>query len=176
MADDYDFTDDIGNLDDDELRALVLGAIRENPMLDGDAIGVHVHRGHVTVSGTVGTEEEARILDHVLTDSVGLTEMKNNVVVDELYRAESPEPIDEHLADEQAHEGLAIADKAVPFSPEAEHLADMTPIESLEHDEGTHEVGKAIEDAEPWIPPEGPTPEGLSGNQNEGTFGHDTQH
>jgi hypothetical protein len=176
MADDFDNTDEIQNLGDDELRQLVLDQLREQPMLDGDAIGIHVHSGNVTVSGTVGTEEEARILDHVLTDSIGLTDFKNNVVVDELYRAESPEAIDEHLVDEEEHEGLLVADRAQPFSPESEHLADLPETDSFEDEMGTHEIGKAIEDGEPWIPPEGPTPEGLSGLENEGTFGHDTQH
>src|SRR5512140_49948 len=100
----WDNSDEIQNLSDDELRQLVLDQLRDQPMLDGDAIGVHVHAGKVTVSGTLGTEEEIRILDHVLTDSIGLSDIKNNVVVDELYRAASPEAIDEHLADEAEQE------------------------------------------------------------------------
>ena len=176
MADDFDNTDEIQNLSDDELQQLVKDQLREQPMLDGGAIGVHVRSGNVTVSGTVGTEEELRILDHVLTDSIGLTEVKNNVVIDGLYRAESPEAMDEHLANEEAHEGLMIGDKASQFSQESEHLADMPEVDSLEDPGGTHDIRKAIEDGEPWIPPEGPTPEGLSGLENLGTFGHDTQH
>lgn len=176
MADDFDNTDEIQNLSDDELRQLVMDRLREQPMLDGDAIGVHVHSGKVTVSGTVGTEEEVRILDHVLTDTIGLADVKNNVVYDELYRTESPEAIDEHLADEEEHSGLMIGDRSGPFSPESEHLADMPEVDSFDDPGGTHDVGKAIEEGEPWIPPEGPTPEGLSGLENEGTFGHDTQH
>ena len=176
MADDFDNTDEIENLSDDELRQLVKNQLHEQPLLDGDAIGVHVHEGRVTVSGTVGTEEEQRILDHVLTDTIGLADIKNNVVVDELYRAESPEAMDDHLVDEEQHDGLMLGDKAVPFTAESEHLADMSEADSLDTDAGTHDIGKAIEEGEPWIPPEGPTPEGLSGQENPGTFGHDTQH
>jgi hypothetical protein len=176
MADDFDNTDEIQNLSDDELRELVIEKLRDEPMLHGDALGVHVSSGKVTVSGTVGTEEEQRILDHFLTDTVGLTDIRNNVVIDELYRTQSPEAIDEHLADEEEHEGLMIGDRASQYTAESEHLADMPEIESLEDPGGTHDVGKAIEGAEPWIPPEGPTPEGLSGLENVGTFGHDTQH
>ena len=102
--------------------------------------------------------------------------MQNNVVIDELYRAESPEAVDEHLVDEQEHSGLILSDASLPFSPESEHLADMPEIDSLEDPGGTREVIKAVEGGEPWIPPEGPTPEGLSGQQEPGTFGHDTQH
>ncbi len=176
MADDFDNTDEIENLSDGELRQLVIDHIRDEPMLSGDAIKVHAQSGKVTVSGKVGTEEELRILDHFLTDSVGIADLTNNVVIDELYRARSPEAIDEHLANEEEEEGLMLADKAQPFSAESEHLADSPEVDSLEDPGGTHDVGKAIEEGEPWIPPEGPTPEGLSGLQNEGTFGHDTNH
>ncbi|HZK78502.1 MAG TPA: BON domain-containing protein [Gemmatimonadaceae bacterium] len=168
MADDFDNTDEIQNLTDDELRQLVLDQLREQPMLDGDQIGVHTHEGKVTVSGTVGTEEERRILDHVLTDSIGLTNVKNNVVIGELYRAASPEPMDEYLVDEEEHSGLLLGDTPLPFSPEAEHLAD------IHEPGGTHDPMKATEDGEPWIPPEGPTPEGVSG-LDEGHFGHDPE-
>lgn len=176
MADDFDNTDEIQNLSDDELLQLVTEQLRDQPMLHGYSLGVGVHSGKVIVTGTVGTEEEFRILDHFLTDVVGLSEMENNVVIDHLYRAESPEAIDEHIADQEAHEGLLVADKAMPFTDESEHLADMPDIDSLEDPGGTHEIGRAIEEGEPWIPPEGPTPEGLSGLENEGTFGRDTQH
>ncbi|HUQ47631.1 MAG TPA: BON domain-containing protein [Gemmatimonadaceae bacterium] len=176
MADDFDNTDEIQNLSDDELQQLVNDQLREQPMIDGDPIEVHVQSGKVTVAGTVGTEEELRILDHVLTDTIGLAEIQNDVVIDGLHRAESPEAIDEHLADEEQHAGLMIGDRSSQFSAESEHLADMPQIDSLDDPGGTHDVGKAIEEGEPWIPPEGPTPEGLSGLENEGTFGHDTTH
>lgn len=173
MADDFDNTDEIENLSDGELRQLVIDHIRDEPMLSGDAIKVHAQSGKVTVSGKVGTEEELRILDHFLTDSVGISDLTNNVVIDELYRARSPEASDEQPVDEEDQE--ILSDKAKPFGLESE-LADSPAVQSLEDPGGTHDVGKAIEDGEPWIPPEGPTPEGLSGLQDEGTFGHDTQH
>ncbi|MEP6508484.1 MAG: hypothetical protein ABJC63_09685, partial [Gemmatimonadales bacterium] len=135
-----------------------------------------VNEGRVTVTGTVGTEEEQRILDHVLSDTIGLEDYTNNVVIGELARAESPEAMDEHLADEDEHSGLMLSDRSVPFTAESEHLAAVVEDDSLEADGGTHEIGRAIEEGEPWIPPEGPTPEGVSGQENLGTFGHDTQH
>ncbi len=172
MADDFDNTDEIQNLTDDELVEYVRSRLRENPMLDGDSIGVGAHEGKVTVTGVVGTEEELRILDHVLTDTIGLTDVTNNATVSELDRAESPEAMDEHLADEDEHSGLMLADKSLPFTEESEHLADLPESDSLEDPGGTHEVMRAIEEGEPWIPPEGPTPEGVSG-QDQGNFGVD---
>ena len=176
MADDFDNTDEIENLNDEELGEYVRTQLREQPMLDGNSLGVGAREGRVRVTGTVGTEEELRILDHVLSDTIGLTDYTNDVVVGGLQRAESPEAMDEHLADEAEHSGLMLADRSVPFTAESEHLADVAEDDSFEADGGTHEIGRAIEEGEPWIPPEGPTPEGVSGQENIGTFGHDTQH
>jgi hypothetical protein len=168
MADDFDNTDELKNLTDDELLRHVKAELRSQNSFDADDIDVAVSNGAVTVSGRVGTEEEVRIVDHVLTDVIGLSDVTNNLVVDELRRAVSPEAIDEHLADEEAHGGLLLGDMPLPFSPEAEHLSDMGSEDSM----GTHDVQESIEGAEPWIPPESPTPEGLGGS-DQGRLGID---
>jgi len=171
MADDFDNTDDLQNLTDDELLRHVRAELGSQNSFDVDDIDIAVANGAVTVSGRVGTEEELRIVDHVLTDVIGLTDVTNNLVVDELRRAVSPEAIDEHLADEEAHGGLLLGDVPRPFSPEAEHLADVGSEDSM----GTHDVQESIEGAEPWIPPESPTPEGLGGS-DQGRLGIDAEH
>ncbi len=160
MAEDYDNTDEIRNLSDDELRAHVRAELASRNGFDSDDIDVSVRNGAVTLSGRVGTEEELRIVGHVLTDVVGIEETTNNLVVDELRRAVSPEAIDEHLADEEQHAGLLLGDVPVQFSPEAAHLADMGSVDS----DGTHDLQEAIERGEPWIPPDTPTPEGIGGS------------
>jgi hypothetical protein len=160
MADDYDNSDEIRNLSDGELRELVRTELASRKAFDVNDIDVSVNDGVVTLSGRVGTEEELRIAEHVVTDVISPKSVTNNLVVDELRRATSPEAIDEHLADEAEHAGLLLGDVPVPLSPEAEHLADM-PEEST----GTTDVQEAIENAEPWIPPESPTPEGLPGRE-----------
>jgi BON domain len=189
MADDYDNTDDIENLSDDELCSYVLQELRSQNAFDVDDLTLSVEDGMLTLSGRVGTEEELRIIDHVVTDVLGLIDADNQVVVDELRRAESPMAIDDHLVDESQSEGLLLGDRAVPFSPEAEHLADSATRHDpedqltdelasevrLDDDGGTRDVQQAIEGAEPWIPPDSPTPEGVSG-QEEGRFGIDGQH
>jgi hypothetical protein len=171
MADDFDNSDEIQNLSDDELKQYVLGELRSQKAFDVNDITVDVNDGNVTLSGRVGTDEELRIIDHVLTDVIAVKTMDNQIVIDETRRAESPEAIDEHIADEDAHGGLMLGDVPMPLSPEAEHLADSGSIES----EGTHDVSEAIENAEPWIPPESPTPEGAVG-QEDGRFGIDSEH
>lgn len=170
MADDFDNSDEIRNLTDDELKRYILDELRSQKAFDVNDIELQVSGGAVTVTGRVGTEEELRIIDHVMTDVISVQSFDNQLVVDELRRATSPEAIDEHLADEDEHGGLLLGDVPRPLSPEAEHLADMGSDDS----EGTHNVHDAIENAEPWIPPESPTPEGLGG-QDQGGAGIDSQ-
>jgi hypothetical protein len=171
MADDFDNSDEIQNLSDDELKRYVLDELRSQKAFDVDDITVEVHGGAVRLTGRVGTEEELRIVDHVLTDVIAVRNVDNELVVDELRRAQSPEAIDEHLADEEEHGGLLLGDMPRPLSPEAEHLADLAPDDSV----GTHDVQESIENAEPWIPPESPTPEGISG-PDQAQFGRDSTH
>jgi len=171
MADDFDNSDEIQNLSDDELKRYILDELRSQKAFDVNDIDVDVNGGAVRLTGRVGTEEELRIIDHVLTDVISVRNVDNELVVDAIRRAQSPEAIDEHLADEDAHSGLLLGDVPRPFSPEAEHLADM----GVDDSEGTHDVQESIESAEPWIPPESPTPEGLSG-QDQGDFGIDSRH
>jgi hypothetical protein len=168
MADDFDNSDEIQNLSDDELKRYILDEFRSRKAFDVNDIGVEVNDGAVRLTGRVGTEEELRIIDHVITDVISARNVTNEIVIDEIRRAESPEAIDEHIADEEEHGGLLLGDVPRPISPEADHLADIADDGSV----GTHDVQESIESAEPWIPPESPTPEGLGG-QDQGRFGID---
>lgn len=171
MADDYDNTDEIANLSDNELRELVISELKAHPSIDADDIAVHVKKGRVRIAGRVGTEVELRTADHIITDVLGIKNVKNQLVVDKLRRAESPEAIDEHLVDEDEHAGLLLGDKPSQQDPGAEHLVTDHNL----NPRATHDVSEAIEAAEPWIPPEGPTPEGVGG-QDYGNLGSDAQH
>lgn len=171
MADDFDNSDEIQNLSDDELKRYILDEFRSQKAFDVNDIAVDVNDGAVRLTGRVGTEEELRIIDHVITDVISVRNVKNEIVIDEIRRAESPEAIDEHIADEEEHGGLLLGDVPRSLSPDADHLADIVEGGS----EGTHDVQESIESAEPWIPPESPTPEGLGG-QDQGRFGIDADH
>jgi hypothetical protein len=162
MDDDYYNTDEIANLSEDELRTLVRSELRAQPAFDADDITVNVRDGHVSVEGRVGTEVELRVVDHVLTDVIGLQDAENLLVVDAMRRAESPEAIDEHLVDEDEHAGILLGDKPGQFDSEAEHLGR----DRNRNPRATHDVTQAIEEAEPWIPPEGPTPEGYDSGES----------
>lgn len=159
MEKDYENVSDRDNLTDNELRALVRDEFETQLAFDPDDVDVSVSSGVVRVSGRVGTEAELRIVERVVTDLVGLDKLKNELVVDPIRRAESPEPIDEHVVDEELHEGLLLGGRARPDDPEAEHLHENMRAELF----GTTDVQEAIGGAIPWNPPDGPTPEGVSG-------------
>lgn len=170
MAQDYENIDDTADMDDGELRAFVRDRLDEQLAFDSDDIDVSVRNGVVRLSGRIGTESEYRIVEHVVTDVLGLSEVKNELVVDSIRRAESPNAIDEHLADEEAHEGLLLGDRPRPDSAEADHLREDRTAELF----GTTDIQKSIEGAIPWVPPESPTPEGLSGTDaGPGVLGED---
>lgn len=160
MARDYEDLHNIEELDDRELRDLVREQLREHTGLDIDDITVLASKGSVTLSGRVGTDGERRVAEHVLTDVLGITEYTNDLVIDPIRRAESPEAIDDHLADEEARSGTLLGDVAVPLSPEAEHLADSNDDDLS----GTSDYQRVMEDGMTWNPPDSPTPEGTMGN------------
>lgn len=162
MEKDYEDIRDIDHLTDNELRALVRDEFDAQLAFDPDDVDVSVSSGVVRLSGRVGTEEELRIVERVITDLVGIERLKSELVVDPIRRAESPEAIDEHLVDEELHAGLLLGDVPRPEDPEAEHLHENIRAELF----GTTDVQKAVEGGIPWNPPDGPTPEGLEGSED----------
>jgi hypothetical protein len=146
MARDFEDLHDIDEMDDIELRDLVRERIRAHTALDIDDL-----------SGRVGTDGERRVAEHVLTDVLGLSDYTNDLVVDQIRRAESPDAIDDHLVDEELRSGTLLGDVAVSLGPEAEHLADAVQDDLV----GTTDYTKVMEDGMTWNPPDTPTPEGM---------------
>lgn len=163
MARDFEDLHDVDDLGDDELRELARDALRANASIDVEEINVHVEKGAVRLIGRVGTEGEARVAERVLTDVLGLPNVMNELAVDATLRAESPEAMDDHLVDEERHEGLLLGDRPVPLSPEAEHLEEDRDAQLY----GTVDRQKAMEEGATWIPPESPTPEGFAGEEGD---------
>jgi hypothetical protein len=157
---DYENMHDIEELDDRELRDLVREQLSAHSALDVDDITVTVSDNRVTLSGRVGTEGERRIAEHVLTDVLGIVDFTNDLVVDQIRRAESPVDIDEHLADEERRAGTLLGEVAGPRSDEAAYAADG----SQDDLGGTTDYQQAMGDGLTWNPPESPTPEGFSGS------------
>ena len=166
MARDFEDLHDLDDLNDGELRALVREHLAAHNALDIDDFTVQVDNGVVVLAGRVGTDGERLIAEHVVTDLVGTQRCRNEVFVDPARRALSPEAVDEHLADEDRREGLQLGDRALPLSPETETTEENVDAELF----GTTDVGHAIQDGTPWIPPESPTQEGFTGRDE---FGED---
>ena len=160
MERDYEDISDLDDLSDNELRALVRDRFDEQVAFDPDDVQIAVRSGVVYLGGRVGTEEEYRIIERVVTDVVGLNKVRNEILVDPIRRAVSPEAFDEHLADEEIHEGLLLGDRPRNESPEAEHIREDMRSELF----GTTDVQNSIANALPWNPPDTPTPEGVSGD------------
>ena len=161
MAHDFENIDDVEDLSDSELRAVVRDRLGEHRGLDPRDISVSVHDRVVALDGRVGTEGERRIAERVVTDLLGITTVRNNLVVDELRRAQSPEAADDSVADDDEHSGLLLGDRSVPLSPEAEHLeADI-----YSRLFGTSDGGNPIQNGHAWIPPTSPTQEGEEGEE-----------
>ena len=159
MARDFEDIHDLDDLSDDELRGLVREHLDAHNALDINDLTVVVDDGVIILGGRVGTEGERLIAEHVVTDVVGAHRYRNEIFVDPIRRATSPDAIDEHLADEDRREGLLLGDRAVPLSPEAEHRQEDLDGQLF----GTTDVQHAIEEGTAWIPPESPTPEGFEG-------------
>ena len=179
MAHDYEDIFDIDDLDDDELRRVVRDTLRDNRSIDPDDVHVHVREGKVVLSGRVGTDAEKRIAERVIEDRIGITNFQSQLVVDPIRRAESPEAIDEHLADEEAHESLLLGDRAISFSDESRHLADRAGRADADADaemviDDTVDLSEANEQGIPWSPPDSPTPEGYGGTGVERDAGRDS--
>src|SRR3954471_8403712 len=130
MAGDFEDLHDIENLNDRELRDLVREHLEASTALDIDDITVRVEDGVVVLEGRVGDAGEEQVAEHVLTDILGISNFQNNLIADPIRRAESPMAIDDHLADDDRHEGLLLGDRPVPFSDESAHLADSPEVES----------------------------------------------
>ena len=160
MAQDFENVHDLENLSDDELRDVVRERIAAHNGLDADDITVRIEEGTVVLAGRVGTDGERRIAEHVVTDVLGITSVRNELFVDAIRRAESPVAMDDHLAEEDRTEGLLLGDRP------PQHADEAFPVDGTDEQrlEGSTDIGDVIAHGVPWIPPESATPEGIEGS------------
>jgi hypothetical protein len=159
MSSDFENINNLGDLSDRELRDLVRSHLSAHNGIDPDYITVQVADGSVILEGRVGTDYERRVAEHVLTDVIGIANVRNDLVVQSIHRAESPLDMEDHMVEEDRADGLLLGDRPVPLSPESAHLEEDLDARLW----GTSDVGKAISEGTAWIPPESPTQEGLEG-------------
>ncbi|HEU4643199.1 MAG TPA: BON domain-containing protein [Gemmatimonadaceae bacterium] len=170
MARDFEDLYDLDDMSDDDLQSLIREELADYDTLDADNILVRVSGGEVVLSGRVGTEEERRIADHVLTDVVGVTRYRNELLVDPIRRDEEPEAADDHLGDVLARgeDQLGGTDR-IQEDPEAEGVHPDRERELY----GTHDLESAIAEGEAWEAPDTPTPEGRPSPGSESPWGEE---
>jgi hypothetical protein len=172
MARDYEDIHDLDNLDDDELREVVREHLTANNFVDVDDISVRIRDRVVYLSGRVGTEGETRVAERLVTDLLGYPDVQNELVVDPIRRAESPMDVEDHLASEEAHEGLLLGD--VPAQDTDEVMQARGDEDARERAFGTTDMQDSIAHGTAYIPPTSPTQEGFSGTDaGTGVYGED---
>ena len=145
MARDFEDVYYLDSMSDDEIRDLVVQELNEYPEVDAELVDVNVNNGAVTLSGRVGTDREIQQIERVLTDVIGVKEVRNEIVLDELARGEQSEDAEE-----------AMRGGPVNTSDEAAHL-----MEDIDADQfGTDNPQTAVERGTAYEPPEGPPSEG----------------
>lgn len=154
----YDFE----SMTDSEIRDTVVERLRETPELDPDLIEVDVRNGAVTLSGRVGTDAELNIAEAVLDDVLGIDDYSNELVVDELTRAEAPEGADESVARNNEVEPSIGRGGTDQQSDTAEHLQENLEEQAF----GTHDAGSAIRDGSAYTPPDRPTSDGYDSRED----------
>jgi hypothetical protein len=154
-ARDYENVFNPDHLDDDEIRALIVQQLTENPDLDPDLVAISVEGGFVTLTGRVGTEQELQAIQHTVTDVLGIHTLSNEIVIDELARGEAPEAADDAAAQEREADPL-LGDEGLGTDPQADHLMDDTEGDLY----GTRNVGDAVEKGQSYNPPDRPLQEG----------------
>jgi hypothetical protein len=161
MADDYEGMYDLSSMDDEEIRDLICDQLEEYVELDVARVDVAVSEGRVILSGRVGTEQEFQAVEHVVTDVLGIIDVRNDMVIDELTRGEQDDAADVALADRMNSEGIARGG-ANRTEDSAEHLLTDTAAEHF----GTGDMSEAIERGYSYNPPDTPVQEGSLSKEN----------
>jgi len=161
MAQDFENVFDLDDLSDEELRGLVRDQLAEYDTIDVDSVLVRVKDGHATLTGRVGSESEKQIADHVLSDVIGLETYSNDLFVDPIHRDEESEAADDAVARaaSRGEDPLLGGSDLASTDDEAERTKDNDDAALF----GTRDIETAMENGLPWIPPDGPTPEGRDG-------------
>jgi hypothetical protein len=143
---------DLSGMTDDEIYDVVVQHLGEYPELDMGWIDVAVREGRVTLSGRVASDGEAQVAERALVEVVGLSDVVNELVVDELHRGEAPMAADDAVSQDQQSDDPIGEPPSPNQSDTAAHL--MEDVESQTY--GTGDVGTATEERTPYSPPHRP--------------------
>ncbi|HEV2148902.1 MAG TPA: BON domain-containing protein [Longimicrobiaceae bacterium] len=161
MAQDFDeLFFDFENMTDDEIYDVVVQQLREYPAIDEGWIEVRVVDGRVTLGGRVGTDAEKQIAEKVVVETLGIANFSNELVVSETVRGSVPEAADEAAAYEAEFDDH-LGEPGGNQSDTAEHLVEDLDTQMY----GTRDMGEAIEEGAPYIPPDRPTADGYGSEE-----------
>ena len=155
----YDFS----TMTDDELYDLVVQHLGEYPDLDLGWIEVKVRDGRVTLSGRVASDAEGQVAEKAVLDVLGVPgeSFANELMVDELHRAELPEAVDEAVVAE-LETASELGDPAIEqHSDTAEHLVEDLVAQTY----GTRDPSGAVQDGTSYEPPERPMADGYESRE-----------
>ena len=155
MAKGFDDVYDVRAMEDGELRELIEELLREETAVDADGIEVFVRAGTVRVRGRLGTEDEVEAVERLLLDRLGIENLENELVVDELVRKTLSEAADV-AAVEEDRASFGRSSRVERTDPEAAHLLDDVEGELY----GTDDLQRAVEQGEAYTPPDAPHEEG----------------
>ncbi|HEX7048966.1 MAG TPA: BON domain-containing protein [Longimicrobiales bacterium] len=155
MPDDYEDLYDLDNLDADEIYDLLVQELGDYPDLDPDLLEIEVEDGFVTLTGRVGTEQELQEIEYVLTDVLGISNYSNELIVDELVRAEAAVGADDAVVEDEEVEAQ-FGEEGERTDPQADHL--LVDLGGEQY--GTHNAQRAIARGEAYEPPDHPLQEG----------------
>jgi hypothetical protein len=151
MAREYDDLYDIANLDDVEIKDLVLQQLGEYPDIDVDLVEVNVDGGQVRLSGRVGTEQEVQTVEHVVTDLLGINRVRNELVIFDAVRGQRSEAADDAAVEEmESDPQISVGAGTGNTSDTAQHLVEDLEAEHF----GTHNPQEAVERGTAYEPPD----------------------
>lgn len=161
MAQDFENLYGTDQMDDGDLRDLVCQELGEVPEIDPELIDVTVTGGHVKLVGRVGTEQEYQQIEAVVTDVLGLKDVTNELVIDQLVRGERLEAADNAVADDRELDPQ-MGRGAEHTSDTAEHLIPDVAADQF----GTHDTQRAIAEGYAYEAPDHPIQEGTWSREN----------
>ena len=162
MKRDFEHMYDLDSMDDAEIETLITEQLQEMPELDLDLVDIVVDAGFVELHGRVGTEQELQQIESVVTDVLGVSRYRNNIVIDELTRGQMSEAADEAVVQDAEVQDQHLGEDGEQTDPSAQHLMPNTKSQLY----GTRDLQDAIEQGESYIPPDRPIQEGTNSREN----------
>lgn len=162
MARDYEDLYDLDNQDDTDIYDLIRQELNEYQDIDTDLLDIRVENGFVILAGRVGTEQELQEVQYVVSDLLGIANFSNEIVIDELVRAEHSEGADDAIVEDEEVRAQVLGESGERTDPQADHLQEDLDGQLY----GTRDLQSAVSRGETYEPPDRPVQEGTWSEEN----------